>query len=56
MKILLDHVAPAVAEKLGARQMHKTQFDDTPPARDTSGAVRAPIPEGTGVSAGRRQK
>jgi NAD(P)-dependent dehydrogenase (short-subunit alcohol dehydrogenase family) len=54
VKILLKNVAPGLEEKTVARQMHKTQYEKAPPAGDSPGAVRAPIPEGTGVSAGRR--
>jgi hypothetical protein len=54
VKILLKQVAPGLSESLTARQMHKTQFEEAPPAPETPGAVRAPIPEGTEVSAGRR--
>lgn len=54
VKILLKRVAPATAEKLAARAMHKTQMEEAPPAPDSSGALRLPMDEGTGVSAGRR--
>jgi short-subunit dehydrogenase len=54
VKILLKQLAPGLSESLTARQMHKMQFEETPPAPETSGAVRAPIPGGTEVSAGRR--
>lgn len=53
-KLVLANVLPGVAEKMGARQMHKTQMEQPPPAPDTPGAVRAPVREGTGVSGGRR--
>jgi hypothetical protein len=56
VKILLDRVAPRVAEKITGRRMHQTQLEDAPPAGDTPGAVRSPIPEGTGVSGGWRER
>ncbi|HEX7880924.1 MAG TPA: SDR family NAD(P)-dependent oxidoreductase [Candidatus Eisenbacteria bacterium] len=56
VKILLKKVVPPMSEKGAAKQMHKTQFEDSPPAGDTSGAVHAPIGAGTEVSAGRRKK
>jgi short-subunit dehydrogenase len=53
-KLLMANVLPGISEKMGGRQMHKTQMEKPPPADDTPGAVRAPMREGTGVSAGRR--
>lgn len=53
-KLVLSNVLPGVAEKLSAKQMHKTQMEKPPPTPDSPGAVRAPMREGTGVSAGRR--
>jgi short-subunit dehydrogenase len=55
VKILLKSVAPALEETIAARVMHKTQMEDAPPAGDTPGAVREPMPEGTEVSGGRRR-
>jgi len=55
VKILMKNLAPGLEEKLAARQMHKTQMEQPPPAGDSPGAVRAPIPKGTEVSAGRRK-
>jgi short-subunit dehydrogenase len=54
VKLALAKVLPKVSEKLGAKQMHKTQMEKPPAAGDTPGAVRAPMREGAGVSAGRR--
>jgi short-subunit dehydrogenase len=53
-KLLLANVLPGVSEKMGAKQMHKTQMEKPPPSDDSPGAVRAPMREGTEVSAGRR--
>lgn len=53
-KLVMANVLPGVSEKMGAKQMHKTQMEKPPPAGDSPGAVRAPMREGTGVSAGRR--
>jgi NAD(P)-dependent dehydrogenase (short-subunit alcohol dehydrogenase family) len=55
VKVLLKRLAPGVQEHLAARLLHKTQMEDPPPARDSPGAVRAPMEAGTGVSAGRRE-
>ncbi len=54
VKILMKHVAPALSEKAGAKMMHRTQMEKAPPGADSPGAVKAPMPQGTGVSAGRR--
>jgi short-subunit dehydrogenase len=54
--ILMETLMPGVTEKIAARQMHKTQMEDAPPARDTPGAVRSPMRKGTKVSAGRLEK
>jgi short-subunit dehydrogenase len=53
-KLVIANVLPGVSEKVGARQMHKAQMEKPPPTTDSPGAVRAPMREGTGVSAGRR--
>jgi short-subunit dehydrogenase len=54
VKLVMANVMPGVSEKIGARQMHKTQMQKPPPAADSPGAVRAPIREGTGVNGGHR--
>jgi short-subunit dehydrogenase len=56
VKIVLKRIAPAVEEKVASWQMRRTQMEKSPPTGDSPGAVRAPTPEGTGVSAGRRAK
>jgi short-subunit dehydrogenase len=53
-KLVMANLVPVAAEKIGAKQMHETQIEEPPPAEDSPGAVRTPIPEGTGVSGGRR--
>jgi short-subunit dehydrogenase len=53
-KLVLANVLPGIAEKMGAKQMHKTQMEKPSPAPDFPGAVRAPVPAGTGISGGRR--
>ena len=55
-KILLQRLAPGVAEKIGGRRMHETQMEKAPPAPDSPGAVRAPSEVGTEVSAGRSRR
>ena len=55
VKLAMANVLPGVSERMGARQMHKTQMEKPPPAADSPGAVRAPIDRGTGISGGRRQ-
>jgi len=54
IKFALANVLPKVAEKIGAKQMHKTQMEKPPAANDSQGAVRAPMPQGREVSGGRR--
>ncbi len=54
MKLALSNVLPKVAEKIGGKQMHKTQMEKPPAANDFEGAVRAPMQEGREVSGGRR--
>ncbi len=53
-KLLMANVLPGVSEKMGAKQMHKTQMEKPPPSEDSEGAVRTPMRQGTEVSAGRR--
>jgi len=53
VKVLMKNIAPRIREKRAAKQMHEQQMEQQPPAPDTSGAVFTPMPEGTGVSAGR---
>jgi hypothetical protein len=53
VKVLMQSLVPSLAEKVAAKQMHETQFENAAPALDTPGAVRQPIPTGTEVSAGR---
>ena len=54
VKLSMANVLPDVSEKMGAKQTLKTQMEKAPPTSDSPGAVRAPMREGTGVSAGRR--
>ena len=54
VKIAMKKLLPSAAEGMATKQMHKTQFEDAPPAPSTRGAVEAPTPIGTEVSAGRR--
>jgi len=53
VKSFLERIAPPLMEKLGAKRMHRLQYENAPSAADTSGAVRAPMPRGTDVSGGR---
>jgi short-subunit dehydrogenase len=53
VKNLMHKLAPGLEEKLAGRMMHRTQIEKAPRAPDSPGAVRAPIPEGTEVRAGR---
>lgn len=52
-KILLKSVAPRAEEKLGAKQIHRTQMQDAPAAPETDGAVLSAIPTGTAIRGGR---
>jgi hypothetical protein len=45
---------PAVSEKMGAKQMHKT-IKDAPPGNDSPGSVFEPMREGTEVRAESRR-
>lgn len=54
VKLVMANVMPRVAEKIGAKQMHKMQMVDPPPGDDTPGAVLSPVPEGTEVKVGRK--
>jgi short-subunit dehydrogenase len=54
VKVLLKSLVPGLAKSMGAKQMHKTQMEGTPPAEDTSGAVQEPIEKGRSVKAGRK--
>lgn len=54
VKILLHSLAPGLFKRMGAKQMYKTQMEEAPPAASTAGAVQEPLPEGTGISGGRR--
>ncbi|HYD50123.1 MAG TPA: SDR family oxidoreductase [Terriglobales bacterium] len=53
VKVLLKNLAPGIAERAAAKQMHMTQMMKAPIAPDSPGAVRSPTPSGTEVSAGR---
>jgi len=53
VKVLVKRMLPGVARKMAAKQMHKVQIEDAPPAADTAGAVQRPVPHGTGVRATR---
>jgi short-subunit dehydrogenase len=55
-KIFLKNVAPRTEEKLGAKQIHKSQMQDAPAAPETGGAVRQPIPLGTAIRGGRLEQ
>lgn len=52
-KILMSRLVPAVADKLAAMQMHRTQMETPPPAEDSPGAVMNPTPRGSEVRGGR---
>jgi short-subunit dehydrogenase len=55
LKLLLKQVIPGVAEKLAAKQMHKTQMVDAPVSADSPGALQEPMDAGKDLSGGRRQ-
>lgn len=50
------HLAPETAERLWARQVHKTQMEEAAPASAQSGALHQPMDAGTEVSGGRLTK
>ena len=49
-------IAPDVAERLAADIAHKAQYESSPPAPATSGAVHRPMPGTTGISGGVRER
>ncbi|HEX2199991.1 MAG TPA: SDR family oxidoreductase [Burkholderiales bacterium] len=53
VKILMKKLAPHAEERMAARYIHRLLMEKSPPAADSPGAVRTPMREGTGVSAGR---
>jgi short-subunit dehydrogenase len=55
VKLIAANVMPAVSEKMGAKQMHKT-IEKAPPAGDSPGSVLEPMREGTEVRAESRRK
>ena len=54
VKVLMKKLMPGAQEKMAAKYAHKLQMEDAPRAADSPNALRAPMPEGTEVSAGRR--
>jgi len=55
VKILMKSLAPRLQAKMAARQIHRTQIEQSPPAADSPGALRAPVPQGIAVRGGRRE-
>jgi short-subunit dehydrogenase len=55
VKLIAANVMPAISEKMGAKQMHKT-IEDAPPGNDSPGSVFEPMREGTEVRAESRRK
>jgi short-subunit dehydrogenase len=55
VKLIAANVMPAVSEKMGAKQMHKT-IESGAPAGDSPGSVFEPMREGTEVRAESRRK
>jgi hypothetical protein len=55
VKLVTANLMPAVSEKMGARQMHRT-IEKAPPAGDSPGSVLEPVSEGAAVSGGNRKK
>jgi short-subunit dehydrogenase len=55
VKLIAANVMPAISEKMGAHQMHKT-IKDAPPGNDSPGSVFEPMREGTEVRAESRRK
>jgi len=49
----LHSMFPSLAENMLGRQTHKSQMEESPPARSTRGAVHEPISYGTEVYGGR---
>jgi len=55
VKILMKNLLPGLQEKMAAGQIHRTQIEQSPPAPDSSGAVRSPVPRGTALRGGRSE-
>jgi short-subunit dehydrogenase len=55
VKLFAANLMPRLSETMGAKQMHAT-IEKAPPAGDSPGAVLEPVPDGTEVSAGNRDK
>jgi short-subunit dehydrogenase len=53
VKLLLKRVAPSLAERLAAKQMHEVQMQKAPPANDSPGSVTRPQHTGSEVHGGR---
>ncbi len=49
-------IAPDVAERMAANIAHEAQFEDSPPAPPTSGAVHRPMQGTTGIDGGVRER
>jgi len=49
------HLFPGVVEAVMARRVHKTHYEQAPPASKSSGALHEPMPTGTDVSGGHRK-
>lgn len=56
LKVALRSLLPSLAEKVTSKQMHRTQIELPPAAGDTPGALHAPVPKGTTVRGGWRER
>jgi NAD(P)-dependent dehydrogenase (short-subunit alcohol dehydrogenase family) len=54
VKLVMANLMPPVAEKFGAKMMHRTQMEKPGPAPDSPGAVKEPMDRGREVSGGRK--
>jgi short-subunit dehydrogenase len=55
VKILMKNLVPGLQDKTAAKQVRRTQIEQSPAAPDSPGAVRSPMPRGTAVRGGRRE-
>lgn len=55
LKLAIKRLVPGAMDALASRSIRKTQMEEPPAAPNFGGAVRAPINQGTELSAGRRQ-
>lgn len=56
LKVAMANLMPGTTEKAEAKMMHRTQFEQAPPGKDSPGAVEQPTARGTAVDMNRRKQ